>query len=457
MKAVTIILSLSLCASVYATAEVSQDQKSQWRKTIRYGTDAQILEIVEKLRDAKDASFTDELARVLGGTTDVSVQKAVLDLFTEQKAKEGEAAARALLADWQNKPADPIISAMRFLVAIEATGIAKDLLPLIDSPDNGVAFEALGSLGKSGDRTVTKGLLERLANPDFAEARKARLILTLGELKDPAATDALLAVLNAKEAEKANRLYAADALGKIGDQKAIPALKDLLKESDALLRAYAASALTRFDVSLVIAELHQGLRDDNWRVRVECVKALAKPLPPEMVKEAVEILSYKAEFDPVVQVRLEAIDALGKIGNEESEKFLMGMYSNRRNPLESRERALASLTAKNLSASEVDGIKSVVTADRAENDQRALLSQAKTLSNVKASGLDQIYRIFLDCPDVSTKLHAIKGIELNECGDLGQKLLELSSKDSNVTVQREAKRVAEKLSGSRDGKGGKGR
>ncbi len=457
MKAIAIILSLSLCAAVSAAAVVSPDLKSQWRKTIRYGTDAQILEIVEKLRDAKDASFTDELARVLDRTPNVSVQKAVLDLFAEQKAKEGQAAARALLSDWRNKPADPLISAMRFLVAIEAAGIAKNLLPLIDSPDNGVAFEALGSIGKSGDRTATKGLLERLASPDFAEARRARLILALGELKDPAAVDALLAILNAKEVEKANRLYAADALGKIGDPKAIPALKDLLKENDALLRAYAASALTRFDVSLVIAELHQGLRDDNWRVRIECAKALAKPLPPDVAGEAVEILSYKAEFDPVVQVRLEAIAALGKIGNEESSIFLMGMYSNRRNPLESRERALMSLAAKNLSVLEVDGIKAVVTADRVENDQRALLSQAKALSVVKASGLDQVFRIFLDCPDVSTKLQAIKGIELNDCGDLVQKLLELSEKDPNAAMRREAKRVAEKLSGSRDAKEGKGR
>jgi HEAT repeat protein len=436
---------LLLILSFRAEAESAPDIREQWRQALRFGIDSQVLEIVQKIRDTDDAAFTQELLLVLGKTSNPDLGKAILELFSAQKIRDGEAAARSILAQWQDRKSDLVVSAVRYLTGLNAEGLVKELLALIDVSDNQIALEAISDLGKLQDRSATKSLLEKLASPEFPEGRKSQIILALGELRDPSATEALIALVKDKNEDTVRRLYAADTLGKIGDAKAIPVLKDLLAENEALNRTYAASALARFDVNEVFGELLQGLRDDNWKVRLECAKALARPLPPERAAEAIAILSYKVENDPVSQVRLEAISTLAAMGGDGPYIFLLNVYKNPKNPLESREKALSFIVGKTLSDTTSDAIRAAVESDMKLKDQKALLSQAKVLSTAKAPGLKGIFVKLLDNSDPFIKIYAIKGIEANGFSDMKERLLTMAEKDPYPAVQKEAKRVSEKL------------
>jgi HEAT repeat protein len=436
---------LLLAASFAASAETAPDIREQWRQTLRYGIDSQVLEIVKKLNDTQDSTFTPELAALLTRTSNPDLAAAVLDLFSAQKVRDGEAAARLIISQWQDRKSDLVASAIRYLAGLKADGISKDFAGLIDVSNNQVALEAISGLGKLQDRSATSVLIEKLGSPEYPEERKSQLILALGELRDPDSIEALIALVKDTNENHVWRLYAADALAKIGDARAIPVLKDLLAEKDALSRTYAASALSRFDVSEVFAELIQGLRDDNWKVRIECAKALARPLPPAGAAEAVAILSYKAEKDPVSQVRIEAIAALSAIGGDDSYVFLLNLYKKQGTPLESREKALSAILGRTVSKPVEDAIRTAVEADIKIKDQRALLAQAKVLSGAKAPGLRDVYAKFLENSDPLIRLHGIKGVETNGLSDLKGKLLILAEKDPYPAVQKEAKRVSEKL------------
>ena len=436
---------LLLFAISFSAAAEPVDVHGQWLQTLRYGTDSQALEIVQKIKETEDASFTPELVVLLNRTLNPDLVIAVLDLFAMQKIKDGEASARVILAEWQDRRSDLVASAIRYLTALKSEGLVEELVALIDVSDNQIALAAVSGLGKLQDRSAAASLLARLGSPEYEEERKSQIVLALGELRDPSTVEALIAVIRDKNEDTVRRLYAADALGKIGDAKAIPVLKELLAEKEALNRTYAASALAKFDLGEVYRELLQGLRDDNWKVRIECAKALARPLPPEGRAEAIAILSYKAENDTVSQVKLEAISTLSLLGGDDTYVFLLNLYKNQKTPLASREKALTAILGKSITQAAVDTIREAVETDIKLKDQRALLAQAKALSTAKAPGLKDIYSKFLENSDPFIKIYGIKGIETNGFGDFRDKLQVMAEKDPFPAVQKEAGRVLEKL------------
>jgi HEAT repeat protein len=438
-------LFLLLASPQRSDAEVAAQVRDVWKQTLLYGIDSQVLQTVQEIREMKDTSLTSELARLLATSASGDVQKAILDLFSDQKAKEGEETARRIIGGWQDQKSELVISAIHYLMAAGAAGITKDLIPLIDVADNGIASQAIEALGASQDRSVTEILLSKLISADFPDGRKSQVILALGALKDPAAEDQLIAVVKDTEQEKTWRLYAADALGKIGDAKAIPILKSLMAENDALSKTYAASALARFDVSLVIDQLLAGMRDDSWKVRTECIKALARPLPGDRTSEVISILSYKAKSDPVSQVRVEAISTLAVIGGDDATSLMLDLFTKTGTPPESREKALSLLVEKNPSDSTISAIAEAVNADTRARDQKALLWEARVLSSARAPGLKEIFERFLENADPYVRLYAIKGIELNAFSALKEKLLRMAEKDPLPGIKKEAARVADKL------------
>jgi HEAT repeat protein len=436
---VFIVLSL---VSQPVSAEVPGDVRAQWLSTLRFGIDSQVVELVQKIRDSKDSTFGPDLALVLAKSRNPDVQKAILDLLADQVLKDAEETAKGICAGWQDLKSDIVLSAVRYLSAVHASGISKDLISMMAGQDNALSLQAIDALGKSGDLEAGKALLEKLKSADFPEERKPQLILAIGNLKDPAAVDTLIAIVKNPDEQSVNRMYAADSLGKIGDAKAIPVLRNLLKATDALSRAYAAGALVNFDVSQVIDELFQGLRDDNWRVRVECAKALARPLPADRVGDAVSILTYKAQFDPVVQVRLEAIGSLAAIGGEAAMGTILGIYKDVQASVDVREKSLAALVGKGLSSTLVDAIRAAIDADWNARNTKALQSEAKVLSAVRYPGLEPIFDKLLGSPDSALRIYAIKGIEINGFSGLKVKLMEIAAKDPFPYIQAEAKRVA---------------
>ncbi len=432
-------------AAARAAADVPAGQRDQIAETLRYGIDSQVLDALKIIKDARDTSFTSVLAETLVRSGSSDVRRGILDLFAEQKQAAGQEAARLILSDWLDQKQDLVTSAIGCLSAIGAPDLAKALIPLIDIGDSTIALKAIDALGKTGDKTAVKALLDALSNPDFPPDRKPQVILALGSLKDPSAVDPLMAIVEDDNEETVWRLYAADSLGKIGDPKAIPALKTLMGASDALSRTYAASAIARFDPSLVIQYLLLGLRDDNYKVRVECAKALAGKIPAGSVQEAAAILTYKAENDPVSQVRLEALNTLDVMGGEGAKTLFLRLFSKTGTPVDEREKSLTLLLRKGVTSVEADSIRKVIGADAAAHDQKALSMEARALAGFPLPSPRSVLLALLENQDYNVRLNAIRAVELNGAADLKTRLMEMAAKDPVPGVKAEALRVAEKL------------
>jgi HEAT repeat protein len=399
---------------------------------------------VEKLKSSRDSGYAAELVGVLAEPRTPLVRKAILGLLEEQGEKGGEEAAKDLVSKGEEKNVEVVSGAIRYLSAIGAQGLSPLLAPFVDAPEGAVSSAAIRALGRSGDPANAPLLIARLKSAEFSDARKADVILALGDLKDPTAVDVLIRVVANADEGTVRRMYAADSLGKIGDARALPALKALFGERDALLRAYAASALAPFSLDEIFPLLLQGLKDENWKVRLQCARSIGRALAPEQASAALPILSYKARFDPASQVRIEAIHALGEIGGEAALSFLIELYTKKEDPPATREAALAVLVARALPGS-LDAIRSVVEDEWKAADRRTLEATARALSGAVGASLETLFLRLLESANPVIRVYAIRGIAGNTIVGCKARLRDLSEKDPSPAVRAEADRALAKL------------
>jgi HEAT repeat protein len=441
------VLALVIVALAPAHPGFSEDDvaaKERTRQTLRYGIDSQALEAIRSITAARDATFTKELAEMLAERRSPEVRKAVLALFQDQKLKEGEPAATALLEAWQDAPGALLVSAIRYLSAIGSAGLAERLGPVTDATDASAAVAAIQALGATGDAAATTLLVGKLKSTAYPESRKSEIILALGSLKDAGATDVLLEIAGNPDDDKVRRMYAADGLGRIGDLRALPVLEEMVAEKDALIRLYALSALSRFDLKHVFPRLIEGLRDESAKIREQCARALGRELDPAQAAVAVPILSYKAEFDPEAIVRLAAIKALGEVWGDAAIELLRRVYRGADHPLDSRESALGSLVARALTST-IDAIRAVIDEEWKSNDQRVLQSTARVLSTAKGGELKDLYLRLLDSTDPVVRSYAVRGIVTNGFSDLKERIRQMADKDPNPGTRQEAAAGVAKL------------
>ena len=444
MRALAAALTLlAACALPVAAADTAA-QAERTRQTLLYGIDSQVLDAIQSLKASRDTGFTKDLNEILSGERSAAVRKAVLGLFLDQKVKEGEGAARQILNGWQDAPSDLLVAAVQYLAFTGGAGLSDALSPLVDSTDAAVASAAIDALGKTGGAAAVTLLVAKLKSMDFPDTRKSAVILALGDLKDSQAVDALMTIAKSQDEDKVRRMYAADALGRIGDLRALPVLKAMYDEQDALIRLYAASALARFGLDSVFPILIQALRDENWKVREQSARSLARPLSSGQASTAVPILMYKAENDPISQVRIASIQALGEIGGDAPMKALVAIYAGSDHPLESREAALGIVAQKSLSSA-LEAVRTVVSNEWKAYDQRVLESTAKVLSMVSSAELRDIFIHFLDSPDAAVRSYGCRGIGQNHFSDLRERLRLISEKDPNPATRKEAELGLAKL------------
>lgn len=116
---------------------------------------------------------------------------------------------------------------------------------------------------------------------------------------------------------------AAEALGKLGDERAIePLLKTLSKES--LIRTNATRGLGHIQHPKVIKALTELVKDDSWSVREAAIQGLGRL----GVKEAIKLLIDRLNHDEEWNVRKAATEALGETGDAETIEILEKAIAN---------------------------------------------------------------------------------------------------------------------------------
>jgi hypothetical protein len=351
-----------------------------------------------------------------------------------------------LLSRYEELENNLIIALLRYLSEIGTSESIDLMMELVDYYEISVATAAIKALGKDTygslrSDEIAELLLDRLKNEEFDDVLKQEVILSLGSLKSKKAVEDLIELVAETSEDKVVRMYAADSLGKIGDERAIEPLKVLFSEGDALLRAYAASALANFNPAAVEEFLMQGLRDSNWKVRVASAKGLSRSAS----SKAIDILVYKVKKDPVDAVRIEACKALGELGSPQGLNSLRDLYRDEHHNIDIRITCLDVLVDKDLGRS-IGAIKEVVQRhlDASLPTTKVLEQTAMLLARTKSPALKPVYRMLFTSNNLAARVHAIRGILHNRFSDLKGLIAKASEEDPHAGIRREARVALER-------------
>ena len=182
----------------------------------------------------------------------------------------------------------------------------EGLLKALDYKDKNVRLSAAEALGKLKSRMAIDPLIRAMKDNDSyvrKEAAKA-----LGEIKDNRAIDPLIRAL--KDNDSDVRKEAAKALGEIKDEKAIGPLTLALGDSNEHVRLRVAEALGKIGKTPVEL-LIQALKDINSRVRFGAAEALDKiGWQPKDDAERIQYLIAKHEWNELVTFGELAVEPL---------------------------------------------------------------------------------------------------------------------------------------------------
>jgi HEAT repeat protein len=165
--------------------------------------------------------------------------------------------------------------------------------------------DVLASVGKPAVKSLVAGLKGR---DPFVRRQSAQ---ALGEIGDPRAVEPLIDLLSDPDA--LIRRHAVKALGKIEDPRAVTPIARVLSDSEEEwhVKGSAAEALGRMKDPNAIEPLARALMDLHWNVRSQSAKALGSIGDRRAVEPL--ILALK---DQDAAVRGYAAEALGKIRDE---------------------------------------------------------------------------------------------------------------------------------------------
>ncbi|MFO7729388.1 MAG: HEAT repeat domain-containing protein [Spirochaetia bacterium] len=426
-----------------ATEEEEELSLEEQRKlTIQYGIDSQILELISQLKGQNNEDYLTELEELFTTTSNTNIKASIVDLFDSIENEGIVDKAFEQLKEYDDLETEFVLDLIHYIDDYQTDSITAVFYEMLDDPRTEVAAAALKAIGESEREQYAEKLLELYEDQLFRDDLKAPLITALGELRDPEAFTMLDRIVSDEDQSKSLRWRACLALGKIGGDEAFESVSQLLNDDDPILRSYAVSALGYFDQSGTVDILIDALRDGMWRVRVQAAEALGR----RQAEEALDILKYKAEYDPDIRnVRLTAVRAIGKLDSRKGYDFLRELYSSQKTPAGLRTAAIKILVEEDLNAS-LDVINDLFEEEWGKDKSSILDYTCKMLSTKESNKLAPLYKKMLNHPShINLLYYGLRGVRLNKIGSLKSEVEDLAAKDVNRGVQSLANKVLEEL------------
>lgn len=234
-------------------------------------------------------------------TGDESARKTAVFMLGEMKAKESASALIEALKNDENKVVRR--NSARALGKMQSEEAISILCEKLHDGDYYVRQNSAWSLGKIGDKRAVDPLLRLIKGG----AGKVYTDSGAGEQVTDKSNNETLQTDGMKYLDV--QLQAIEALGKIGDEKAVDALIAEFDDEEAAIRRKVALALGDIGSRQAVPLLLKGLNDPLWYVRNDSAVALGKIGDISVVDQLIQKLDDKYEA-----VGKEAAKSIGKIG-----------------------------------------------------------------------------------------------------------------------------------------------
>lgn len=412
-------------------------------KTIKYGIETQVQELIAQLKDEKNERFNEELAALFNKTENNDLQASILDHFTHLEDDSLKEAAHARLEEFEDLPIKLVNTIITYLEPRQNEEITASFFEMRNAPRINLASRAIRAVGESGDTEYSQKLLDFLDSYDYREGLQSEIIAALGKLGSEESVDYISGIATDEDLSNSIRWRACQALGDIGGDEAFEVISSLLNDEDPYLRAYAVGALGGFgDKKESVDILMDALRDQFWRVRVQAAKSLEQLKS----KEAVDILEYKVYHDPDVKnVRMAALQALAAMDSNEVYDIMRDMMLDQNIPMLLRAESVRILVEKDLSSS-LKKITELIETEWDKEKSYILDYTCKQLSTTKDSSLKPLFAKMLSHPkQINILIYGLRGVRLNKIGSLKEEVEKMTGKNYARSVRQLAQAVLDEI------------
>ena len=200
-----------------------------------------------------------------------------------------------------------------------------DIKAALRDPDAATSSEAAETIRRMGKDagTILADLIAILQDKNANELTRVRVAQALGKIGVADALPALKTVLADRQAPLEVRRYAAESIGKLGKDgaDAIGLLGTVLVATDAPveLRRAVAAALDQFgsDARSALPSLKKAIKDNDKFVRCLVMHTMGQMKRDlgDNTRDVVTVL-LQALDDPVLEVRVAALETFGNLGQE---------------------------------------------------------------------------------------------------------------------------------------------
>ncbi|MFW6233962.1 MAG: HEAT repeat domain-containing protein [Spirochaetota bacterium] len=420
-----------------ADRETRREQEEEWRETLRFGIDTQVAELISTLTEQRVEALADDIVELLSEDRSSAVIERAIGYFQEIEDPRGESAAREVVSEFDTRTETTVLEAIRYIsnTLTESDDDTREVLrTAVEFASERVAAEAALALGRIGD-TDSIPVLQQIFERRSSVAIQGNIMLAFGEL-GPAADGAvewLIALAESESQSNTVRYYAVDALGRIGSPEAVSPVRALLSSDDALMRAYALSALLALEADDLDTALLSAIRDDNWRVRQLAVEGMGA----SGNREHVNAVSFVSRRDPDHRVRRSALQSLADLDTGEGWDVIRSLMLSRSAPHESRTFAVE-LIAEQPGAPTIEALVELYEQEEGNRDRRLLQQLARSASTMESRELEPLYELLLSHEDVAIQTYAVRGIALNRMGSFREQLERYSEREGGPVSLRRA-------------------
>ena len=302
-----------------------------------------VTSLIATLKDA-DSNLREFALQALVGIGGPAVEPLIAALTNSGNEPIAQSGRKSKKRKSQDIPADPVRqSAAKALGEIKDPRAIQPLAATLQDPNSDLRESAIEALGNIGPPAV-EALIAALQGTDTGVQWQAER--QLGEIADPRAVGPLIAALKSpgwnmpRDEETGHRsrnrrapkdpyadvregaaLALGKILGKIKDPSATDPLIAALNDRSYAVRKAAASALGQIKDPSTVAPLTQSLKDPAASVRVAAINALGNVGAPAIVP----LTTSLDDADP--NVRLSAVEALGGIGQPAVEALIAALQN----------------------------------------------------------------------------------------------------------------------------------
>lgn len=378
--------------------------------TLSFGTPSEINSVVDKIVEEDDPRYSDALYDLFQSTASNDVRKKILGYFARQKDPCLSSYAVEIIDDPYDTPLSLVQECMSYVSEVKCKAAAPALVKLIDADEEKYFTAALSALGKTGGPKESLYLAKFLERDDLETAQRQALMRTLGQMNAVETFDSVMKIAQDEDENSFVRMYAAEALGNMKKDEAIPVLVKLFETDDPNMREYCIKGLQNFpDSKKAKTTIVQAIRDDHVKVRIQAVKAVKEM----QMKDAMDFLIYRAKNDSENSVKKECYPVIAEFDTQKGNDFLVKQITDKKVPDSAKLMAAEALlkSGNNAGTNEIAELAKKIAEDPARKTLK--YSLGKVMAKYMKPAFAEVAVIFVQSKDAQL---AALGLDMYKAG-----------------------------------------